>query len=430
MGVVCGIGHFWSSYGIDDSWDDINAAVQYVFSSSEGEDSDGDVLQPITDDSITSPTKLARPRNRNKTIYGVLNNVGVMSFSIAVLSIMDLCAWRIIRLPLPPLYLLRPFLTSLLVVSCAGYICVPLLRSLKLRAIIRRGPAHHYSKKGTPTAGGLYFIPLGILVAEFIVSFSSTEVSAVSVITLSFAAIGLLDDILRIKVNKYGLSAGTRIFLEVAMGTLFSFWMSAANISSPYSMKTVVPLPKPFGLVCLGKMYPLLTTICFVFLANGVEFTDGLDGLAGGTAALVFVGMSIAVLPICSDLAVFGTSMAGACIGFLMHNRYKASVFMGNTGALAIAGALAAMASCTGMFFPLYVSSGIFLFEALSVVMQIYCFKITRQMWGKGRHLFRIAPVHRHLELAGLKEPLIVASAYIVSSALVLCAGYVALISV
>ncbi|CAK9164025.1 unnamed protein product [Ilex paraguariensis] len=193
--------------------------------------------------------------------------------------------------------------------------------------------------------------------------------------------------------------------------------------------KMVVPLPAPLGLVCLGKLYILLIPFCFVSMANGTNLTDGLDGLAGGTAALAFIGMSIAVLPICSDLAVFGASMAGACVGFLLHNRYKASVFMGETGALALGGALAAMAACTGMFFPLFISSGICVLEVLSVIMQVSFFRTTKYFCGTGFRLFRMTPFHQHLELCGLREPIIVAGAYVISSMLVLLAGYVGLIS-
>lgn len=180
----------------------------------------------------------------------------------------------------------------------------------------------------------------------------------------------------------------------------------------------------------MGGSYLLLTAFCFVSMANAVELSDGLDGLAGGTAALSFIGMSIAVLPICSDLAVFGSSMAGACVGFLFHNRYKASVFMGDTGTLALGGALAAMAACTGMFFPLLISSGIILLEALSVLLQVSYFGFTKRLQGIGRRLFRTVPLHYHLESYGIKEPVIVAGAYIISCILMLSAGYVGLTSV
>ncbi|RVW16675.1 Phospho-N-acetylmuramoyl-pentapeptide-transferase-like [Vitis vinifera] len=300
--------------------------------------------------------------------------------------------------------------------------------------------------------GGLFFVPIGIVVAKSM-CFSSIEVSRVATATLAFAAIGLFDDVLsHVKNHNSGLSAWIRILLEVAAGTWFSFWLDTTNMSSPYCMKMLVPLPAPLGLVCLGKYYLFLTTFCFVSMGNGVNLTDGLDGLAGGTAALAFIGMSISVLPICpgqigflstfdsylgykgatvlgDDLAVFGASMAGACFGFLLHNRYKASVFMGDTGSLALGGALAAMAACTGMFFPLFISSGIFVLETVSVIMQVSYFKTTKFFQGAGRRLFRMAPFHHHLELCGLKEPIIVAGAYVISCWLAVVAGYVGLIS-
>ncbi|KAG8385297.1 hypothetical protein BUALT_Bualt03G0027300 [Buddleja alternifolia] len=441
----------WDSFGVSsfDDWGDINRPVGYIFSSSEGEDSDGEIiLQPITDvdlptskerllpsdDSITVTAHrlamLGRTRNRRKTIYGILNNVGLLSFSAVLLLLVDQCAWRIVRLPLAPFHLMRPFLISILVVSCIGYICVPLFRILKLRSITRNeAPTRHCSKKGTPTMGGLYFIPAGLLVAEVLLSFSSIEVSGAVAATIAFFAIGLLDDLLSLKHDNNGLPGWMRILLEVAVGTWFSYWLYTTDISTPYSMKMVVPLPAPLGLVCLGKFYPVLTSFCFVSMANGINLTDGLDGLAAGTAALAFIGMSIVVLPICSDLAIFGASMAGACVGFLFHNRYKASIFMGDTGTLALGGALAAMASCTGMFFPLFISSGIFVFEALSVIIQVSYFKTTKYFRQRGYRLFRMAPFHHHLELCGIKEPAIVGAAYVVTCVLILCAAYVGLTS-
>ncbi|KAK4440155.1 Phospho-N-acetylmuramoyl-pentapeptide-transferase [Sesamum alatum] len=432
-----------------DDWGDSNRAVEYMFSSSEGEDSDGEIiLQPITDvdlpsskerflpsdDSITVTAHrlatLARTRKRRKTIYGVINNVGLMSFSTLLLFLVDQCAWRIVRLPLAPFHLMRPFLISVVLVSCAGYICVPLFRMLKLRSMVRKEePTQHSSKKGTPTMGGLYFVPIGLLVAEVLLNFSSIEVSGAAAATVVFAAIGLLDDLLSINNGNDGLPGWMRILLEVAAGTWFSYWLYTTDISTPYSMKMVVPLPAPLGLVCLRKFYPVLTSFCFVSMANGINVTDGLDGLAAGTAALAFIGMSIVALPICSDLSIFGASMAGACVGFLFHNRYRASIFMGDTGALALGGALAAMASCTGMFFPLFISSGVFVLEALSAIIQVSLFKATKFFRQRGYRLCQVAPLHHHIELFGIKEPTIVAAAYVVSCVLILCAAYVGLSS-
>ena len=142
-----------------------------------------------------------------------------------LLLFVDWCAWRIVRLPLKPFYLMRPFCISAVLVSCAGYVCVPLLRIMKIGAIIRKeGPAKHSSKKGTPTMGGLFFIPIGIVVAEVLVGFSSIEVSGAAAVTLIFAAIGLLDDILSlIKNHNYGLSSWIRILLEVKFVFLPTF---------------------------------------------------------------------------------------------------------------------------------------------------------------------------------------------------------------
>ncbi|KAL5716322.1 phospho-N-acetylmuramoyl-pentapeptide-transferase [Ranunculus cassubicifolius] len=191
----------------------------------------------------------------------------------------------------------------------------------------------------------------------------------------------------------------------------------------------LVPLPAPLGLVYLGRFYVYLTSFCFVSMGNGITITDGLDGLAGGTAALAFVGMSIAALPISSELSIFGASMAGACIGFLLHNRYKASIFMGDTGSLALGGALAAMAACSGMFFPLFVASGVFVLEVLSVLAQVFYYKTTKHFSGVGHRIFERAPLHRHLESCGFKVPSIVASTYVVSCMLAIYAGYVGLLS-
>lgn len=140
-----------------------------------------------------------------------------MAFLTIVYLLVDWCAWRIVRLPLAPFYLIRPFAISTAIVCFVGYICVPLVRSLKLQSIIRKeGPARHSYKRGTPTMGGLYFIPIGIIVAEVIVGFSSVEVYGASTVTLAFAAIGFIDDLLSLKNNNNGLSKLMRILLEVS----------------------------------------------------------------------------------------------------------------------------------------------------------------------------------------------------------------------
>ncbi|XP_020268511.1 phospho-N-acetylmuramoyl-pentapeptide-transferase homolog [Asparagus officinalis] len=302
---------------------------------------------------------------------------------------------------------------------------------MNIHQILRKeGPTMHYIKKGTPTMGGLFFIPIGIAVARGIAGQSSAQLYGATVATLAFAAIGLFDDLLScMKGHNHGLPGWIKLMFQVTIGTWFSFWLESTNVTTPYNMKLVVPLPAPLGLVHLGKGYLVLSAFCFAAMSNGVNLTDGLDGLAGGVSAWAFIGMSVAVIAICPDLAIFGASMAGACVGFLYHNRYKASIFMGDTGSLALGGALAAMASCTGMFFPLFISSGVFVMEVLSVIMQVSFVKATKHLHGTGRRFFRMAPVHHHFELCGIKEPMIVASAYFISCIFALFAGYIGLIS-
>ncbi|XP_062094411.1 phospho-N-acetylmuramoyl-pentapeptide-transferase homolog [Humulus lupulus] len=432
-----------------DDWGDSAVTNAYIMSSSDGETSDSEfMVTPVSDMDLPTTSvsnndavslaahrfgMVGRGHKRHRIRYGVFLNIGLIIFLTVLLMYVDWCAWRIVRLPLEPFHLTRPFVLSAILASCAGYVCVPLLHGLKMYQILRKeGPARHRHsvKKRTPTMGGLFFVPVGVIVARFIAGFSSAEVSGAAAATLAFGAIGLLDDVLSlIKNHNNGLSARMKLLLEVAVGVCFSFWLNTRSVSSPYGMKMLVPLPAPLGLVQLGKWYLLLTSFCLVSMGNGVNLTDGLDGLAGGTAALAFIGMSIAVLPICPDVSIFGASMAGACVGFLLHNRYKASIFMGDTGSLALGGALAAMAACTGMFFPLFISSAIFVLEASSVIMQVLYFKTTKYFSGSGRRLFRMAPIHHHLELCGIKEPLIVAGAYVISSFLALFAGYLGLIS-
>lgn len=190
-----------------------------------------------------------------------------------------------------------------------------------------------------------------------------------------------------------------------------------------------LPPPLPWGLLYLGKLYTPLTAFCFAAMSNGVNLTDGLDGLAAGTAAVAFIGMAIAVMPIYPTLGVFGAAMAGACLGFLAHNRHVADVFMGDTGSLALGGGLAAMASCTGMFFPLLIASAWFVVETVSVIGQVAYFRATKKLSGTGKRWLKMAPFHHHLELSGLSEPQIVIFAYIFSLVCACLAAFVGLIS-
>lgn len=403
------------------------------------------------DGDASSPMELEVSSSKEGTVKGMINGASELQslgpktrvgagFWIAALLFLSSCGtlllidsyiWRVIRKPLAAFYLTYPFLLSTVLTGYLGYLSVPFLKRIKASQIFREEiKASHVSKVGIPTMGGLFFVPVGIGVARFVTGFVSDEVWGVAVATLAFAAIGLLDDGLTAwRSVKYGLPGWMKFVLQLACGAWFAFWLNSSTLPSPYKMRTIVPLPAPLGLWYAGKWYLPLTVFCFASMSNGVNLTDGLDGLAAGTAAIAFIAMSIAVLPIYPALGVFGTSMAGACMGFLVHNRHKASVFMGDTGSLALGAALAAMAACTGMFLPLFIASGVFVVETLSVVGQVAYFKLTRKLYGKGRRWLRMAPFHHHLELLGVKEPVIVMCAYAIAFVHGIVAAYVALIS-
>ncbi|KAK7303126.1 hypothetical protein RJT34_14027 [Clitoria ternatea] len=237
-----------------DDWSTDESPPAYVFSSSEGEDSDGEVfLTPMNDVDLPSVSasendaltvaahrfaNLGRRSKKHRIKLGIFITIGLITVLTLLLLYVDWCSWRIVRLPLSPFYLTRPFLLSAIFVSFAGYVCVPIFRSLKTIHVSKQhGPARHRLKKGIPTLGGLFFIPIGITVALAFAGSSSIEVSGAAAVTIAFAAVGLLSDILNLTKNHWrGLPALTEVLLEVAVGTWFSFWLDITSISSPYGM--------------------------------------------------------------------------------------------------------------------------------------------------------------------------------------------------
>jgi len=191
----------------------------------------------------------------------------------------------------------------------------------------------------------------------------------------------------------------------------------------------LVPLPPPLGLAFIGKVYLVLAATCSLSMGTAVTLVDGLDGLAGGIAALALIGLSVAALPICSELSVFGASMSGACTGFLFHNRYRASIVMSRVGSFALGGAVAAIAACSGMFLPMLIACSLFFIELLFAILQVPFRMATNSFGGTNIHPLQIRPSHYYLRLWGIKEPYIVAGAYLISCFLTLLAGYLGLVS-
>jgi phospho-N-acetylmuramoyl-pentapeptide-transferase len=312
--------------------------------------------------------------------------------------------------------LLLPFTVGAIGVAFLGTVAVPALRRLKAGQIIREdGPQAHLKKQGTPTMGGIFIIPVGILLGIVWSGFNA-NVLACSLLTLSFAFIGWLDDwkILRRHSNE-GLSPRSKLLLQTFFASCFCGWLiitqnwqAIATVSLPF--KLVIP----FGLL----FFPLSI---FVFLgsSNATNLTDGLDGLAGGTGAIALFGMALLLFPQNKELAIFCMCLGGSYLGFLWHNRYPARVFMGDTGSLALGGALASTAILGNLLWAFAIIGAIFIWESISVIAQVSYYKATKDEAGIGKRLFKMAPFHHHLELSGWHELQVVRAFYVTGGFLV-----------
>lgn len=353
--------------------------------------------------------KLSPDQGLNITGIGLVSLLGV-GLGVAALTL-DVMASR---MPWLPTSLTMPLLLCALISAAMGYWVIPWLQALKAGQVIREdGPQAHLKKAGTPTMGGIFFIPVAAIVACVWSGFAS-DVLAVSALTLSYGFIGWLDDwqILRRKSNK-GISPRMKLMLQIGFALLFCLWLmtnQSINITS-------IALPLGFSLP-LGLLFWPLAGFVLVAESNATNLTDGIDGLAGGTVAIAMLALGALVAPTSPTLMIFCAAVSGSCLGFLAHNRNPARVFMGDTGSLALGGALAAVALLTNSLAALFILSGIFFVETLSVMAQVGYYKATKGPDGKGKRLFKMAPLHHHLELSGWSELQVVAVFYIVAAIL------------
>ncbi len=326
---------------------------------------------------------------------------------------LDVAAGRLLN---SPASLFMPLAICAVVAAGLGYLVVPLLQQLKAGQIIREdGPQAHLKKAGTPTMGGVFFVPAGVAVALLWSRFNS-DVVAVSALTLAYGFIGWIDDwqILRRKSNK-GISPRMKLALQVGFATLFCLWLMFREPG----ISTSIALP--FGWVLpLGLLFWPLAGFVLVAESNATNITDGVDGLMGGLGAIALLGLGASVASTSPELMIFCACISGSCLGFLAHNRNPARVFMGDTGALALGGALAAVALLTNSLWILLIISGIFFIETLSVIAQVGYYKATKGPDGIGKRLLRMAPLHHHLELSGWLETQVVGIFYLTNAVLVL----------
>ena len=315
--------------------------------------------------------------------------------------------------------LLFPLLTGTLISALSGIAVIPILNRLKTGQIVREdGPQAHLKKSGTPTMGGIFFVPVAIILSLVWANFKreiSPELIAVCLVTFGYGLIGWIDDwqVLRRKSNK-GISPKMKLLLQILCGTLFAGWLLW------YKSFAITTVHLPGGLnLALGWLFLPLAIFVLTAESNATNLTDGVDGLAAGTGAIAFLGLAAILGFGDRELAIFCACFSGGCLGFLIHNRNPASVFMGDTGSLALGGALAAVGLSSGNLWALFLVSGIFFVESLSVIAQVGYYKATKGADGKGKRLFKMAPIHHHFELSGWGETQIVGVFYLVNILLI-----------
>ena len=313
-------------------------------------------------------------------------------------------------------------MAAMLVSTLITWWGVPRLRALKMGQVIRtEGPQGHLSKSGTPTMGGLLVVPVGVIIGSLVSSEgrSAQQLLAIALVTLAYMVIGGVDDWSSLtKRTNTGLTPQGKLLLQATAAVLFLGWAGWQGW-----MANTVSLPFNQELSLHWLIWPLAL---FVFLAesNATNLTDGLDGLASGCGALVFAGLALQLMLRGNGgdpaLAGFCMAMAGCWLGFLIHNRNPAKVFMGDTGSLAMGAALTAVSLLSDSLWPLLVMGGVFLAESLSVIVQVWVFKATKGADGQGRRIFRMAPLHHHFELGGTPEQVVVPLFWLVTAGLVM----------
>ena len=284
-------------------------------------------------------------------------------------------------------------------VLCTGPLLIPELHKLKFGQSIREeGPKSHQAKSGTPTMGGIMII-LAIVIATVAAAPLTPAVLLALFITLGHFVLGFLDDYIKVvKKRNLGLKAKQKM-----LGQILIAIVTMIVGTRVLGIDTTIWIPIADVNVDIGVGYYFLVLFVLVGTSNAVNLTDGLDGLASGTVAIA----SGAYALVCYmtghyDLAIFSVAMMMACLAFLRFNAHPAKVFMGDTGSLALGGAVAAVGILTHTEILLAVIGFVFVCEALSVIIQVISFKTT------GKRVFRMSPIHHHFELGGWKETKVV----------------------
>ncbi len=317
------------------------------------------------------------------------------------------------------LSVLMPVILSFLVSVVLCPIIIPFLRRLKFGQTVRdEGPESLLKKNGTPTMGGLVILA-SILITSLIYVRRYPDIIPVLFMTLGFGLIGFLDDYIKVVMKRsLGLTAWQKMALQFIVTVVFIlYYFKVAE------MDTGIMIPFMGG---MSFTMPVWLYVVFVFIVvlgtvNGVNFTDGLDGLASGVTAIVATFFTIAALILNPAMTPITGAVVGALLGFLLFNTYPARVFMGDTGSLALGGFVASIALMLHMPLFIVIVGLIYLIEVISVILQVGYFKLTH-----GKRIFKMAPIHHHFELSGYSETQVVA-AFSVITALLCLVGVMAL---
>ena len=274
-----------------------------------------------------------------------------------------------------------------------------------IQKIREEGPSTHKKKEDTPTMGGLFFIPIFLIIILFTDIEFNTKI-LFFVTSIGYFTIGLVDDFLSIKNKKnMGLKGKEKLIAQIII-TLFLIILSAKfNL-----INSEIKIFENYSLDIKYFIFPI-SFFTVIGMSNAVNLTDGLDGLVAGCSSIVFCGLGTEIMlsnnpSIGFSLLCF--SMAGLCLGFLNFNKYPAKIFMGDTGSLCIGAILGLICIYTNNFFTAFIISGIFIIETCSVILQVLFFKITKKLYGRGKRIFLMSPIHHHFELKGVSEKKIV----------------------
>lgn len=287
---------------------------------------------------------------------------------------------------------------------------IPILQRKQFRQFIREeGPQSHLSKQGTPTMGGIA-IYVALLIVTIVGKNFTVDSVVMLTVTLLFALIGFFDDYIKVaKKHNLGLRAWQKLVLQILFAVALGVYMAKF---SGYGTDVWIPFIDRY--VDFGWMYIPFVAFVVVAMANAVNLTDGLDGLSSGVTALVAFFFAICGMQFGhSSASTFCCALSGACLGFLVFNKYPAKLFMGDTGSMALGGALASAAIIMKVEFLLPIAGFIYVLEALSVIIQVVSFKAT------GKRVFKMAPIHHHFEMCGMKEKNVVAMFWLI--ALICC---------